>query len=155
VIDLPQVGPKKLSHLLKRRSLLSGALAAAAGLLLPRAAASAPAGATRTFRLKAAPGRSGLIPATYGETETWSYNGTVPGPEIRVRQGDRLRIVVDNELPEETTVHWHGLRIPNAMDGVPHLNQPPIRPGERFVYEFEVPDAGTFWWSAAFPAHWS
>jgi FtsP/CotA-like multicopper oxidase with cupredoxin domain len=146
VSDLPQVGPKKRSHLLKRRSLLFGASAAAAGLLLPRAAASAPAGATRTFRLKAAPGRSGLVPATYGETETWSYNGTVPGPEIRVRQGDRLRIVVDNELPEETTVHWHGLRVPNAMDGVPHLNQPPIRPGERFVYEFEVPDAGTFWY---------
>jgi FtsP/CotA-like multicopper oxidase with cupredoxin domain len=76
----------------------------------------------------------------------WSYNGAVPGPEIRVRQGGRLRITVDNELDEETTVHWHGLRVPNAVDGVAHLTQRPIRPGETFVYEFEVPDAGTYWY---------
>jgi FtsP/CotA-like multicopper oxidase with cupredoxin domain len=76
----------------------------------------------------------------------WSYNGAVPGPEIRVRQGERLRITVENQLAEETTVHWHGLRVPNAMDGVPHLTQKPIAPGETFVYEFEVPDAGTYWY---------
>jgi FtsP/CotA-like multicopper oxidase with cupredoxin domain len=76
----------------------------------------------------------------------WSYNGAVPGPEIRVRQGERLRITVENQLAEETTVHWHGLRVPNAMDGVPHLTQKPITPGETFVYEFDVPDAGTYWY---------
>jgi len=76
----------------------------------------------------------------------WSYNGAVPGPEIRVRQGERLRIMVENQLAEETTVHWHGLRVPNAMDGVPHLTQKPIAPGESFVYEFDVPDAGTYWY---------
>ena len=76
----------------------------------------------------------------------WAYNGQVPGPELRVRQGDRLRVIVDNALDEETTVHWHGVRVPNAMDGVPHLTQDPIRPGGKFVYDFVVPDAGTYWY---------
>jgi FtsP/CotA-like multicopper oxidase with cupredoxin domain len=76
----------------------------------------------------------------------WAYEGTVPGPEIRVRQGDRLRVSVENRLPQETTVHWHGVRTPNAMDGVPHLTQKPIVPGETFEYEFECRDAGTFWY---------
>lgn len=76
----------------------------------------------------------------------WAYNGTVPGSEFRLRQGERLRVSVVNELAEETTVHWHGLRVPNAMDGVPHLTQKPIAPGETFVYEFDVPDAGTYWY---------
>ena len=70
----------------------------------------------------------------------------MPGPEIRVRQGERLRITVENRLAEETTVHWHGLRVPNAMDGVPHMTQKPIAPGESFVYEFDLPDAGTYWY---------
>ena len=63
-----------------------------------------------------------------------------------MRQGQRLRVVVENRLGEETTVHWHGLRVPNPMDGVPHLTQPPIAPGEEFIYEFDVPDAGTYWY---------
>jgi FtsP/CotA-like multicopper oxidase with cupredoxin domain len=76
----------------------------------------------------------------------WCYNGRTPGPEIRVRQGERLRVLVENRLAEETTVHWHGIRLPNAMDGVPHLTQKPILPGESFAYEFTCPDAGTFWY---------
>src|SRR3546814_20934885 len=68
--------------------------------------------------------------------------GTIPGPQIRVRQGDRLRVLVENRLDEETTVHWHGIRLPNAMDGVPHLTQKPIGPGETFAYAFDLPDAG-------------
>jgi FtsP/CotA-like multicopper oxidase with cupredoxin domain len=96
--------------------------------------------------LRAAPGRARLVPEPHGETPAWCYNETVPGPEIRVRQGERLRITVENGLAEETTVHWHGLRVPNAMDGVPHLNQPPIAPGGTFVYEFDAVDAGTFWY---------
>jgi FtsP/CotA-like multicopper oxidase with cupredoxin domain len=79
-------------------------------------------------------------------TEAWSYSDLVPGPEIRVRQGDRLRVVVENQLPQETTVHWHGIRLPNAMDGVPHVTQSPIQPGAQFTYEFECPDAGTYWY---------
>lgn len=96
--------------------------------------------------MRAAPGRARLVPEPHGETPAWCYNETVPGPEIRVRQGERLRITVENGLAEETTVHWHGLRVPNAMDGVPHLNQPPIAPGGTFVYEFDAVDAGTFWY---------
>lgn len=79
-------------------------------------------------------------------TDVWSYSDLVPGPEIRVRQGDRLRVVVENKLPEETTVHWHGIRLQNAMDGVPHVTQHPIQPGAQFTYEFECPDAGTYWY---------
>jgi FtsP/CotA-like multicopper oxidase with cupredoxin domain len=104
------------------------------------------AAAVREVRLRAAPGRVSLVPEPYGETPAWCYNGAVPGPEIRVRQGQRLRVEVENGLAEETTVHWHGVRVPNAMDGVPHLTQTPIGAGERFVYEFDAVDAGTFWY---------
>lgn len=76
--------------------------------------------------------------------QTWGYNGAVPGPEIRVTEGDTLRVNVQNRLPEGTTVHWHGLAIPSAMDGVPNLSQPPIKSGEDFVYEFLVPTTGTY-----------
>ena len=84
-------------------------------------------------------GRTHLVGAPYPETAVWSYNGTVPGLEIRLRQGERLRIAIENQLSEETTVHWHGLGVPNPMDGVPHLTQRPIGPGESFVYEFRRP----------------
>ena len=62
-----------------------------------------------------------------------------------MRQGDRIRIRVENGLPEETTVHWHGLRIEQSMDGMPDTPLPPIGPGESFVYDFVPPDAGTYW----------
>ena len=70
----------------------------------------------------------------------------MPGPELRFRQGERLKIAVENALAASTTVHWHGIRLPNAMDGVPHLTQEPIAAGRRFVYEFDLPDAGTYWY---------
>ena len=75
----------------------------------------------------------------------WAYNGQVPGPTLRVRVGDTLRVRFTNQLPQETTIHWHGVRVPNAMDGVPHATQPPVPPGGTFVYEFTLKDAGTFW----------
>lgn len=75
---------------------------------------------------------------------TWGYEGGMPGPEIRVQEGDTLRVRARNELPENTTVHWHGLPVESPMDGVPGLSQRPIGPGEEFVYEFVVPDAGTY-----------
>ena len=71
-------------------------------------------------------------------TEAWTYNGVTPGPEIRVTEGDKVRINVTNNLPQSTGVHWHGLLVPNSMDGVPFLTQPPIRPGETFTYEFPI-----------------
>ena len=72
----------------------------------------------------------------------WTYNGTVPGPELRVPYGARIRVVVRNDLPEATTVHWHGLAVPNAMDGVPDVTQEPIEPGQTFTYEFRAIPAG-------------
>jgi FtsP/CotA-like multicopper oxidase with cupredoxin domain len=105
-----------------------------------------PAAATRDFRLRAGVSRIRLLPRPGAETEVWSYNGSVPGPALRVRQGERVRVAVENGLAEDTTIHWHGLRLPNRMDGVPHLTQRPIAPGETFVYEFDAVDAGTFWY---------
>ena len=80
------------------------------------------------------------------ETDLWTYNGTTPGPEIRISHGDTIRVILENNLPEPTSIHWHGIRVPHAMDGVPGLTQPPIAPGETFVYEFTPPDAGTYWY---------
>ncbi|MBX5437181.1 MAG: multicopper oxidase domain-containing protein [Alicyclobacillaceae bacterium] len=74
-----------------------------------------------------------------GETvEAWGYNGQTPGPLIRVRVGDKVEIVVHNHLPDATTIHWHGLAVPNAMDGVPGVTQVPIPPGGTYVYKFTV-----------------
>ena len=77
--------------------------------------------------------------------EVWSYNGQVPGPTLRLRLGQTVRVHLKNELPMPTTIHWHGVRVPNDMDGVPEVTQPPVQPGETFVYEFTPKDAGTFW----------
>ena len=74
----------------------------------------------------------------------WGYNGQSPGPTIEVVEGDRVRIFVTNRLPEHTTVHWHGQRLPNGMDGVGGLTQPAIQPGKTFVYEFVARRPGTF-----------
>jgi FtsP/CotA-like multicopper oxidase with cupredoxin domain len=128
-----------------RRSFLAASAGAAVGALFPAWPGRTEA-ASSNYHLVAGPGRTHLVGVAYPETSVWSYNGAVPGPEIRLRQGERLRITVENQLAEETTVHWHGLRVPNAMDGVPHLTQRPIAPGETFVYEFDVPDAGTYWY---------
>ena len=74
----------------------------------------------------------------------WTYNGQVPGPEIRVREGEIIRVILKNELPEGTTIHWHGVPVPNKMDGVPFVTQKSVMPGETFVYEFEAKPAGSY-----------
>ena len=74
----------------------------------------------------------------------WGYNGQSPGPTIEVVEGDRVRMYVTNKLPEHTSIHWHGQRLPNGMDGVTGLNQPGIQPGKTFVYEFVARRPGTF-----------
>jgi FtsP/CotA-like multicopper oxidase with cupredoxin domain len=129
---------------LSRRRLLAVSGAAAATAVLPTAPARAASGAVH--RLVAAAGEAHLVGAPYPQTAMWSYNGIVPGPEIRARQGERLHVEVVNRLEQETNVHWHGLRLPNAMDGVPHLTQPPIAPGGSFTCAFDLHDAGTFWY---------
>ncbi len=78
--------------------------------------------------------------------EAWTYNGLLPGPLIRVNVGDRLIVRFTNSLPDSTTIHWHGLRIPIEMDGVPGYSQAPVEPGASFTYDFVVPDAGIYWY---------
>lgn len=76
----------------------------------------------------------------------WTYNGGLPGPLIKTRVGDRLIVHFKNELDEPTTVHWHGVRVPIEMDGVPDISQPEVKKGESFVYDFIVRDAGLYWY---------
>lgn len=75
--------------------------------------------------------------------EAWAYNGQVPGPQIRVREGDEVRINLKNELEESTSIHFHGLEVPNDQDGVTYLTQPPVKPGASYTYEFTVPNSGS------------
>lgn len=78
---------------------------------------------------------------------TWGYNGSMPGPTIEVVEGDTVRIVLKNNLPESTTIHWHGIELPINMDGVPDISQKPVKPGDTFVYEFTIRQpAGTFFY---------
>lgn len=123
-------------------------LHAAALGVLPACSVVPAAGPLREFELVAAPGEA--LADTGRPVAAWTFGGKVPGPQLRVRQGDRVRVAVTNRLAAPTTVHWHGLRVPNAMDGVPHVTQAPIAPGGRFVYEFDVPDAGTYWYHSHF-----
>jgi FtsP/CotA-like multicopper oxidase with cupredoxin domain len=100
-------------------------------------------GTVREYELAAAPTTLRMFDGR--PLNVWAYNNRVPGPVLRAKVGERLRVRFTNHLPQETTVHWHGVRVPNAMDGVPGVTQPPIQPGESFVYDFVPKDAGTFW----------
>lgn len=77
------------------------------------------------------------------KAKCWGYNGSTPGPTIEAVEGDRVRILVTNRLKEHTTIHWHGILLPSGMDGVGGLNQPQIKPGETFAYEFTLKQHGT------------
>ena len=96
----------------------------------------------KEFHLVAEPVVRELAPGM--KANLWGYNGQSPGPTIEVVEGDRVRIFVTNKLPEHTSVHWHGQRLPNGMDGVTGLTQPVIAPGKTFVYEFVAKRPGTF-----------
>ena len=102
----------------------------------------APTGVVREFELVAQPARWEILPGV--GVDAFAYNGQVPGPTIRLTEGDTLRVTLHNELDEPTSIHWHGLHVPNAMDGVPGVTQDPVEPGASFVYEFVVSHAGTF-----------
>lgn len=104
---------------------------------------AAPNGTRRDFEVTAAPATVSLLDGR--SFAVWAYNGQVPGPTLRVGLGDTVRVRFTNNLSQPTTIHWHGVRVPNAMDGVPGVTQPAIQPGETFVYEFTPKDAGTFW----------
>ena len=98
------------------------------------------------YHLKAQKGKTLLVEPGQQETMIWGYNGTVPGPEIRVRQGKPFAADLINELDIPTTIHWHGIRIDNKMDGVAGLTQEPVKSGAIFKYRFVPPDAGTYWY---------
>jgi FtsP/CotA-like multicopper oxidase with cupredoxin domain len=100
----------------------------------------------KEFHLIAMPVKRELLP--HLEVDVWGFNGTMPGPMIEVNQGDRVRIIVENRLPEFTSIHWHSLEIPVSQDGVPGLVQDFIPPGEAFVYEFQLHQHGTFFYHA-------
>lgn len=123
-------------------------LIVALGLLdwVPLAPAADPKPQTREFTLTAEEITWALQPGT--TVRAWAYNGQVPGPEIRVREGDHVTITLVNHLPVGTTIHWHGLNVPPAMDGPAGLNQAPVEPGETFVYDFIATPAGTRWYHA-------
>ncbi|WP_043991745.1 multicopper oxidase family protein [Vibrio sp. AND4] len=129
-----------------RRRFLQSSLAISVLTVLPACSLSR---GTNTqgqyiYDITAEPSTAELVPGF--TTDVLAFNGAIPAPTIRCRQGERVTIRFTNKLSEPTTIHWHGLRIPIEMDGVPFLSQPPIMPGETFVYEFTPPDAGTFWY---------
>jgi FtsP/CotA-like multicopper oxidase with cupredoxin domain len=100
----------------------------------------------KEFHLIAMPVKREFLP--HLEMDVWGFNGTMPGPVIEVNQGDRVRIIVENRLPELTSIHWHSLEVPVSQDGVPGLVQDFIPPGEAFVYEFTLHQHGTFFYHA-------
>ena len=94
-----------------------------------------------------------ILPAGDGTTPMLGFNGSMPGPELRVHRGERLMINVENGLEEGTAVHWHGIRLENKMDGVPMLTQKTIDPGDTYTYSFVPPDAGTYWYHSHYISH--
>ena len=103
-------------------------------------------GAIKVFRLTAEPVQRKIAP--FKTIDAWGYNGTCPGPTIQIQQGDRVRVIFENKLPESTSIHWHGLEVPIEQDGIPYISQKPVAPGEKYVYEFTVHQEGTFFYHA-------
>lgn len=131
---------------ISRRKFIQSSLAISALTVLPACSMkrSVDEEGGYVYDLTAEPSTADIVPGF--TTNVLGFNGQIPAPTIRCRQGDKVTIRFTNKLSEPTTIHWHGLRIPIEMDGVPFLSQPPIMPGETFVYEFTPPDAGTFWY---------
>ncbi|MDQ3169790.1 MAG: copper oxidase [Acidobacteriota bacterium] len=98
----------------------------------------------KVFEISAEHVRTELLPGR--PMDAWGFNGSVPGPTIEVNEGDRVRLIVTNNLPEPYSMHWHGLEIPVNMDGMPGISQPLIQPGQKFVYEFTLHQNGTFFY---------
>ena len=121
-----------------RRHLLGGGAALLTLPLWPRLAAAAQ-------NLVVAPAKAD-VSGQGRMTDVFAYDAQVPGPLLRIAQGERLQVTARNQLEENSTIHWHGIRLPVAMDGVPGISQPEIPPGGSFTYDFPCPDAGTFWY---------
>jgi len=128
-----------------RRDFLKYGTAAAVASWVP-GSTLASSEVDRDYQLTAAKASVQLADTPFPKTETWSFERQSPGPLLRFRQGQTARVKVTNQLTQGLTVHWHGLRIDNSMDGVPILTQPPIAQGDAYQYAFTPPDAGTFWY---------
>ncbi len=102
-----------------------------------------PTGPVREFDLIAGESLWGIMPPY--QTKVWAYNEQIPGPVFRIKLGDTIKVRFTNRLSQSTTIHWHGVRVPNAMDGVPGVTQEPVESGGSFTYQFTPKDAGTFW----------
>ncbi len=122
-----------------RRTLLKGAVATVIMPAFTRAS-------TSEILLRAKPASVQLVDADHPQTQIWGYNGGVPGPQIRAVQGDQIALRLSNDLVQPTSVHWHGLRVKNSMDGVPGITQKAVLTGEEFLYQLNLRDAGTFWY---------
>ncbi len=131
---------------ISRRFLLGGAAALTGSAMAPRLSRAQPPMQV----LRALPGLAQLAPEGFPKTDVWAYAtadaGSVPGPELRVQVGQRITRRLINDLPQATAIHWHGLRIDNAMDGAAPLTQAPVPPGGTFDYDFIAPDPGTYWY---------
>ena len=125
---------------MNRREFLAASTAIA---LIPTTGWAAPA-----IRLKAAPVTAQILPGGDGLTRMLGFNGSTPGPELRARRGDRVSVSFENGSGQRSAIHWHGIHLDNAMDGVPGLTQAAVEPGETFHYAFDVPHAGTYWYHA-------
>ncbi len=124
------------------QTIAGAALGTALAPLIPAIGHTMPSAKTREFQLAASPTQVQLGEGP--EFVAWTYNGRLPGPEIRVQEGEMVRVVLKNELADPTTIHWHGVPLPNPMDGVPGITQTAVQPGDTFVYEFEARPAGSF-----------
>lgn len=126
------------------------ALAAQTGVTIPVQTPDVPDlpyemdGGVKVFRLRAEPVQRKIVP--FKSMTVWGYNRSCPGPTIQAQQGDRVRVIFENGLPESTTIHWHGLEVPIEMDGAPYISQKPVAPGEKFPYEFTLHQEGTFFY---------
>ena len=131
---------------ISRRTFLKTTAGAALGAALPSLFYNPAFGNTRRpvreFHFTAA--KTSVNLGEGSDFVAWTYNGQVPGPEIRVKEGEIIRVVLKNNLPDGTTIHWHGIPLQNAMDGVPAITQSAVSPGDTFIYEFEARPAGTF-----------
>jgi FtsP/CotA-like multicopper oxidase with cupredoxin domain len=134
--------PEETAVSLNRRRFLQTAGAAAGSALLPAGGAlAAPVPSELVAGVFRQPVREGGP-----ETGVWGFNQSVPGPVLRFRRGEEAVVQLKNRLPQASTVHWHGVRVPNDMDGVPNVTQQAIAPGTDFTYRFRTPDSGTYWY---------
>jgi FtsP/CotA-like multicopper oxidase with cupredoxin domain len=161
--DRPVIRRKSVTTLRRRSLLKAGLVLAASGIVAacseddadPAVRFVAPDGnEVNDAEARRKPGalREMSLQPTIGEIDlggvvvsTWTYGGTLPGTAVRIRAGDQISATVHNGLPTDTSVHWHGVRLRNDADGVPHLTQAPIASGTTYTYRFAVPDPGTYW----------